>query len=468
MIIVLASACRRDEQKADALPAPSSETAVPAEPGSASGTAGESDAKQWEYVYLCGPASGYGPAVIRCAEDGGYVVAGDTSPSDPDDSDFLILKLDADGQVQWQESFGGIYRESIASIEQTEDGGYIVAGSSQSFRTAKGDVWLIRLDADGKPIWQKTYGGDGADEASCAIPAGDGGFIVSGSTRSFGAGEFDFWLFKTDESGEVIWQKSYGGDRNDRASCIARTDDGGYIAAGTIEVVARRFVVTDVLVMKLDAEGGVLWQKAYGGEDNDGADSIRQTGDGGYIIAGYAVYGTGLRDAWVFKLKGNGGVEWQKSFGGRLGNTASCIRQTDEGGYIVAGYTEAFGAGDEDAWLLKLDAYGEAGWQKCYGGKAGDSATSVEQVDSGGYIAAGYTESYGAGGPNIWVVKLAASGTYEDSELVTDTYARANSTSAASWDTDISIKTTDAMPKTTSDPGTEAHAIPKEHGASLH
>jgi hypothetical protein len=321
---------------------------------------------------------------------------------------------------------------------------------------------VMKLDAEGKVVWQKTYGGAGVDEASSIRQTKDGGCIVAGRTSSFGVEENDFWIIKLDASGGIVWQKSLGRDRNEYAFAIEQTADGGYIAAGTIEVVTR-FVVTDAWVVKLNAEGDAIWQKSYGLEDNDGFSSIGQTADGGYIAAGYTVHGTSS-DVWVVRLGSKGEVVWQKSYGGDGG--ACEVLRTDEGGFIVAGKTEEFGAGDDDAWILKLDGDGEVSWQKSFGGTGSDRATSVDRTGDGCYAVAGYTRSFGIEGENIWVVKLAGSGEYDGSGLLAETFARARGTTASFWNPEIRPKTTDAVAAVTDDAGTETDAFPKEHDAA--
>jgi hypothetical protein len=265
-------------------------------------------------------------------------------------------------------------------------------------------------------------------------------------------------------SGEVVWQKTYGKDRNESINSVRQTKDGGYIAAGTIEVVTR-FVVDDAWVLKLDTDGNIVWQKAYGLEDNDGFSSIEQTKDGGYVAAGYTVHGTSS-DILVLKLKSNGDIDWQKSYGGD--SRASEIHQTDGDGYIIAGNTEKLGAGDYDGLILKLDAQGEVSWQKTYGGNDADNATSIRQLVGGGYIAAGSTVSFGCHQEDIWVAKLSGSGGSSNEDMLSDTSISASGVGASSRDTDITPQSTDAAVQTTTDAGMDAEAVSKAHDENCH
>jgi uncharacterized delta-60 repeat protein len=293
------------------------------------------------------------------------------------------------------------------SIQQTSDGGYIVAGYNGSFGAGYYDVWVLKLNGRGDVVWQKIYGGRYDDYPSSIQQTSDGGYIVAGYNGSFGAGYYDVWVLKLNGRGDVVWQKTYGGEDDDEAFSIQQTSDGGYIVAGYTQAFGAG--LDDFWVLKLDSSGHIQWQKTYGGENDDEARSIQQTSDGGYILAGRTrSFGAGLDDFWVLKLDASGDVVWQKTYGGKKWDEASSIQQTSDGGYIVAGRTRSFGAGG-DFWVLKLDASGNVQWQKTYGGEDDDEAFSIQQTSDGGYIVAGDTSSFGAGG-DFWVLKLTPSG----------------------------------------------------------
>jgi uncharacterized delta-60 repeat protein len=309
----------------------------------------------------------------------------------------------------WARTYGGGDEDFAYSIRQTSDGGYIVAGKTGSFGAGHGDIWVLKLNASGDVVWQKTYGGRDYEEAYSIQQTTDGGYIVSGRTGSFGAGHADIWVLKLNASGDVVWQKTYGGRDYEEAFSIQQTTDGGYIVAG----VTGSFGAgeDDIWVLKLNARGDVVWQKTYGGRYGDWAFCTQQTSDGGYIVAGVTEsFGAGGRDFWVLKLDASGQVLWQKTYGGIYDDEAFSIQQTTDGGYIAAGETYSSGAGYTDVWVLKLDAGGNVQWQKTYGWGGYDSATSIQQTSDGGYIVAGWTESFGAGGRDFWVLKLDRNG----------------------------------------------------------
>ena len=256
--------------------------------------------------------------------------------------------------------------------------------------------------------WAKTYGGISSDEAFSVCQTNDGGYIVAGYTYSSGAGNSDIWILKLDASGNVTWQKTYGGTLNESLyQCsIQQTREGGYIVTGYNDSFDAR--MSDFWILKLDSSGTVTWQKEYSGTGNDRANSMQQTTDGGYIVAGFA-YNAGNADMWILKLDNNGIISWENRYGGSGEDEAYAILQTTDGGYIVAGYTDSFGAGEADMWILKLDSGGNVVWQKTYGGTGADYARSIQQTTDGEYIVAGYGVFAGVSNEML-ILKLDQSG----------------------------------------------------------
>ena len=217
----------------------------------------------------------------------------------------------------------------------------------------------------------------------------------------------DFTL-QTQGAQQVVWQKTFGGSDDDRARSVQETIDGGYVVAGYTWSSSER---EDVYILKLDANGNKLWEKTFGGSDNDGAWSIQQTNDGGYVVAGYtSSFGAGSYDVYVLKLDTSGKEVWSKTFGGSSDDLAWSIQQTNDGGYIVAGYTKSFGAGSEDVYILKLDANGNKLWEKTFGGSYDERAYCIQQTRDGRYIVAGYTSSFGVGNYDVYIIKMDANG----------------------------------------------------------
>jgi hypothetical protein len=375
---------------------------------------------------------------------------------------WLLGAASAGAQVaSWSRTYGGTNDDWANAVVPTPDGGYVVAGATCSFGTAGAcDVWVLKLDGWGNVQWQKTYGGTSWDGAFAIAPTSDGGYVVAGATWSFGAGSADVWVLKLDGWGNVQWQKTYGGTDWDRVVAIAPTPDGGYVVAGRTWSFGAGYF--DLWVLKLDGSGNVQWQKTYGGTDGDKALAIVPTSDGGYVVAGETEsFGAGLSDAWVLKLDGSGNVQWQKTYGGTQGDRAFAIVPTSDGGYIVAGETESFGAGLSDAWVLKLDGSGNVQWQKTYGGTGDDATWAIAPTSDGGYVVAGWTESFSAGSSDVWVLKLEADGTVRGcpSGLVRDSTASVGSTS-------VSPGSSSAVGQTTSASAASSSAVVMDSTAS--
>jgi uncharacterized delta-60 repeat protein len=408
--------------------------------------------EQFTDTSQCGWAATYGgtfedwASSIQQTREGGYIVAGLAHSFGVGKGSLWVLKLRPDASIEWQKSYREASHDFATSIQQTNDEGYIVAGVARSFDIGEADMWVLKLRPDGAVEWQKTYGGAASDRAESILQTGDGGCIMAGYTESFGAGKEDFWVLKLRPDGTIEWQKTYGGVDMDEAKSIQQTGDGGYIVAG----YTRSFGAgdTDAWVIKLRPDGTVEWQKAYGGADRDGAGSVRQTGDGGYIVAGMTrSFGVGDSDLWVLKLKSDGTIEWQKAYGGAEQDVAGSVRQTRDGGYIVAGMTGSFGIGEDDFFVLKLESDGSVEWQKACGGTDLDWATSIRQTREGGYIVVGLTNSFGVNDVNFWVLKLRPDGYIHPScDVVLDIIALKTSSDAAILDTKASVKDNHANP----------------------
>jgi len=263
-----------------------------------------------------------------------------------------------------------------------------------------------------KPLvteWTKIYGGNDNDGAYSLVQTSDGGYAIAGYTASFGAGNEDFWLVKVDSSGNHQWNKTYGGTSDDQAFSLVQTGDGGYAIAGYTSSYGAGSA--DFWLVKTDSVGTMQWNKTYGGTSGDTAYSLVQTGDGGYALAGYtSSFGAGYYDFWLVKVDSSGNHQWNRTYGGSNEDGAWSVVQTSDGGYALAGYTEPFGAGNKDFWLVKVDSSGSHQWNKTYGGANYEGAHSVIQTDDGGYALAGYTYSYGAGSFDFWLVKTDGSG----------------------------------------------------------
>jgi uncharacterized delta-60 repeat protein len=368
------------------------------------------------------------------SSDGGYVVAGYTN-SFGGSYDFYVVKLYSSGSVAWTKTIGGSGDDQANSVVQSSDGGYIVAGYTTSFGASGADMYVVKLGSGGNVQWTKTIGGSDDDFANSVIQSSDGGYVIAGYTQSFGAGGPDMYVVKLDSNGNVVWTKTIGGSNGDVANSIVQSSDGGYVVAG--ETLSFGASGRDIYVVKLDSSGNIVWTKTIGGTNDDVANSIIQSSDGGYVIAGYTQsFGAGGWDIYVVKLDSSGNVIWSKTIGGGDADVAYSIIQSSDGGYIVIGRTQSFGAGGYDVYVVKIDSSGNVLWTKTIGGGSVDEARSITQSSDGGFAIAGYTQSFGAGSYDIYVVKMGPLGDTCWSQGITNYVVSSVSSSFSSPSTD--------------------------------
>ncbi len=367
---------------------------------------------------------------IQHTFDGGYILAGTTY-----DHDAWILKLNSDGSVDWQKTYGGTGSDFAYFIQKTFDGGYIVAGTTSSFG-ADAHLWIQKFDTSGNITWQRAY--DIIVFKEFIHQTVDGGYIVAGSTQDFyETSKNDFLLMKLDSSGNISWQKIYVGNGFDYFASMEQTSDGGYIMTGTTHSFGDG--LADAWILKLNSDGSINWQKTYGGSFSDNAYAIQQTSDGGYIVAGSTYFGGGFSDfsdVWVFKLDSSGNVSWQKAYGGSGQDHASSIQQSSDGGYIVAGST---GSSGQFSWILKLGSGGEITWQKSYGSNC-RTFSSIQQAQDGGYIVACPSET-----DNIYFLKLDNNGEIPDCDIIETSNAIISDTSVLVQDSSAVIYSISGM-----------------------
>jgi hypothetical protein len=321
----------------------------------------------------------------------------------------LVLPSILAAQITFERTYGGGHVDFGNSVDLTSDGGYVVAGCTKSFGLGGPNIYLVRTDSFGDTLWTRTYGGDSTDVGASVQQTFDGGFIVAGWTRSFGAGGFDAYLVKTDAAGDTQWTRTFGGTESDDCWSVQQTADSGYILAGL--TASSGADSQDVYLIKTDASGDTLWTRMYGGPRNEYSSSVQQTREGGYIVTGTtASFGAGDYDVYLIKTDAHGDTMWTRTFGGAAADYGRSVRQTMDGGYIVAGLTESFGAGGRDVYLIKTDSTGAGQWVQFYGDTTDDGAYSICQTSNGGYIIAGYTELAGPWDTGVYLIRTDASG----------------------------------------------------------
>lgn len=308
-------------------------------------------------------------------------------------------------QTKFQKTYGALGYDAVYDIQKTPDGGYIIAGESSSFKDAAGDVYVIKTNAMGDTLWTKTYGVNGDYDYALAIrPTSDGGYVLCGNSA------YDLIVIKTNATGDTLWTQKYGVAGNSAGFDIHQTAEGGYIIIGFTYLSNY-----DTYLIKIDALGNITWTKTYGGYVTATAqlmgNMIQQTSDGGYVFISQP--GGSIIGSWdytVVKTNSIGDTLWSKIYGGTNQDIAYSIKTTSDGGYIVAGYTDSFGAGGWDAYLIKLDPNGLVVWSKTYGGAGDDAATDVQQTTDGGYVFSGWTDSFGIGTYEAYAVKTNSTG----------------------------------------------------------
>ena len=321
---------------------------------------------------------------VEQTSDGGFIITGQTESFGAGLADVYLIKTDSNGDTMWTRTYGGEFMDWGMGVLETDDGGYLIAGSTSSFGMGEWDAYLIKTDSNGDLVWSRTIGGLQVDAGNCIDQAFDGGYIIAGTTYSFGAGESDMYLVKTDFEGNVIWSQTFGGNEMDGAAGVQQTIDGGYIAAG--------------------------WQQTYGGAEWDDAWAVRQTSDGGYILAGNTQsFGSGFIDIYVIKTDELGNEIWNRVIGGEGEDSGYDVKLTIDGGYIVTGCSELPG-NLNDVYITKMDENGDEIWSKTIGGYDYDVGFCTVITSGEELVIAGYTNSYGAGEGDIYLVRLEAEG----------------------------------------------------------
>lgn len=341
---------------------------------------------------------------ISIARDG-YVMAGYTESFGNGSSDVYVVKVDRNGNLVYNKTFGGPGDDSAYSISPTGDGGYIIGGYTFSFSNDS-QMYLIKIGANGTEEWEKTYGGVQNDYGRSAIQTSDGGYAILGYSYSFGEEGFaDVFLVKTDREGNEQWNRTYGGKFSDEGRMLIQASDGGFTIIGYTKSIGQG--LEDVYLIKTDGNGIEQWNRTYGGPQYDDGYAIQETEDG-YAIAGTTKsFGKGKADVYLIKTDKNGTEQWNKTYGGLEDDGGfSLVKAAD--GYLIGATTYSPGDGEYDAFVIKTDGRGNEEWNQVYGGQGSEYLYTVLADDS--ILLAGYTTSSGSGGRDAFLIKLGDNG----------------------------------------------------------
>ncbi len=405
----------------------------------------------WSALY--GGPGGEEMEGLIATRDGGLVVVGSTDSFQDEDGDGWIVALRGDGQVLWQRTYGGSDDDGLLDIRQTEDGGFVAVGWTRSFAAEQEDVWVLRLDGDGQVLWSRVYGGPGIEQAWSVALTDDRGYVVAGGTTSFGAGGADYWVLRLDAQGEPLWQRTYGGPGDDGGGGtyeefvvrILVDREGNYVLAS--ETTSFGAGETDIWMLKLAPDGTVLWQRSYGGAYEETTWSLVELADGGYLVPGVTVSFApdSSGDLWALRLNGDGSIRWQRRYGlPNLWDEALSVGATRDGGVAIGGYTEE--DTDWDWTLLRLDGDGRLRAQRRYE-YGWDWPNAVVELADGSLAVAGVAWNRD-GDLDLWIMRLAPDGRIGGPcASVQDLQVQLGETAAVPRDTQAEVQDTRVRPR---------------------
>lgn len=352
-----------------------------------------------------GPNNDEAYGVIKTS-DGGYAVCGMTESKGKGGKDAWVIKLDPQGKLEWDKTYGDKGDEVAYAIIQTRDNGYAFVGYTTSKGKGKSDVWFVKLDSAGNQQWEGVYGGSKHEQGNSLVQTYDGNFVVAGSTRSFGAGNWDVWVMKLDTKGQRIWRRTEGGKGADYGRTVVEDPrDSSLVVAGSTGSYGSG--QSNLWLIKLTKDGKRDWRKHYGTINKEQANHLLMKSTGEYIMAGAAQpKGERYQYFWVVGFTPESWDDWEVTYGTTKDDAAMASSETTDGGVMVCGYTSSYGEGSYDFWLMKFDKTGKQLWQETFGGISEDKAYAIVATGSNEAVMVGSTMSDGEGKRDIWVVAV--------------------------------------------------------------
>lgn len=358
----------------------------------------------WEGTYGIGDTD-VALSVIQTA-DGAFVAAGYTLTYEGGGyPNVYLFKVDSLGDLLWEYSFGEQELMKAASLLEDLDGGFLIMGTTSVGDGLNSDILLLKMDASGNLLWQKKFGRDKYEAGHDMVKTADGGFVIAGETRSFGLGATDAYLVKLNANCDLEWQAAYGTTGFDYAESVVQTPNGGYILVGNTDSF-----IGGIFIVGVDMNGLIKWQKSIGGEYDVGL-SIIQSDDGNFVI-GAVTFPQSINnpDVLLTKIDSSANIIWQNTYGGTSTDIPRSLLPSSDGSCLMVGATDSFGAGEADAFLVKVNSYGNIVWQRTYGGTDNESANCIAQTSDGGFILAGDKDQEGTWKKDAYLIKTDANG----------------------------------------------------------
>ena len=338
--------------------------------------------------------------VIECS-DGGFLVGAITYSFGNGWGDIWLIRLDKEGTPEWSHAYGDTNGEYGDAIIELDDGSFVVAGYTNSFGAGGYDAWLLCVDEDGNHLWNQTYGGSGNDWCFDAVKCVSDGFALVGTTENFGASGRDMWLIRTDDVGNHLWNRTYGGSETEYGRSLVECDEGGFVLAGHTNSYGSG--EKDAWLVKTDSSGNPIWNHPFGNVGNDEAYSIVKDNSGGYAFSGSTLsIVSGGQQLWLVKINDDGDLIWQEEYGGEGGDTGYALEKMNDN-YLLGG---ALSASSNDFFLVCANSSGNQMWSEHWGGSNGDGCEGLVYCSDGSIVLAGHTWSYGAGGGDVWVISV--------------------------------------------------------------